>query len=78
MQPERKIIMQQENYYIGFRQTHPKPPGNWVLCGPFKTHEEATKYGSGINAWDSQVTSPFVAKSKEEAEERLPMFCGID
>ena len=70
--------MKQEEYYLGFRQTHLQPPGQWVLCGPYKTYEEAENYGKGINAWDSQITVPFLASSEQDAKSRLPLFCGID
>jgi hypothetical protein len=57
-------------YYFKFRQIIPRPPGSWVVCGPYNTYDEAKRARETAKAWDAEVSIPFSASSKEEAEKR--------
>jgi len=60
-----------KKYWFGFRQVIPKPPGKWILCGPY-SYEEAIKEREKENkAWDAEVTEVFFANDEKEAQERL-------
>jgi hypothetical protein len=56
-------------WYFAFRQTSPKPPGQWIACGPYNSYEKASEERSQSKAWDCEVSVPYAAASKEEAEE---------
>ena len=56
-------------WYFGFRQTSPKPPAQWIACGPYDSYEKAAKERHRAKAWDCEVSVPYSATSKEEAEE---------
>ena len=60
----------EDKYWFGFRQTHPKPPGRAIACGPYKSYEEAKLEREKAKAWDCSVSIPFVAKTKEDADEK--------
>ena len=58
-------------YWFGFRQNSPKPPGKAIACGPFTSRAKAMKdreASKGAN--DCAVSVPFMADSKGEAEEK--------
>ncbi|RVD58848.1 hypothetical protein EN866_19590 [Mesorhizobium sp. M2D.F.Ca.ET.223.01.1.1] len=55
-------------WYFKFRQIRPRPPGQWVLCGPYETLEKAKAERANSKAWDAEVSVPFGASSREEAE----------
>jgi len=67
-------MAEEMKYYFGFRQTSPAPPGQWVICGPYETRDEAISARQNSRAWDCQITVPFVASSEEEAENRVHLF----
>lgn len=62
--------MAEESYWFGFRQTVPKPPGKAVACGPYKTWSDAKREREKAKAPDCDVSVPFTASSKEEAEKK--------
>jgi hypothetical protein len=55
-------------YFFKFRQTSTKPPGQWVVCGPFDSYETAMADHQLSRAWDCQLSPVFPAASKHEAE----------
>lgn len=57
-------------YFFGFRQIIPQPAGRWVAVGPFDTDEQAMAARAKSKAWDAEVSTPFAATSKEEAQEK--------
>ena len=59
-------------YYFGFRVTG--PTGEWVVCGPYNTREQAKVERNNSKAADCYVTIPFVASSKQEAENKVHIF----
>ena len=63
--------MTNENYWLGFRQ---KPDGKTIIQGPYFTNEEAHTERTKKQALDYEISTPFVAKTKEEAEERVKFF----
>ena len=63
-------MTQASKWYYWFRQTTPKPPGGWVLCGPFETYEVAKRDREISKAWDAELSVPFSASSQEEAEKK--------
>ena len=65
-----------KKYWFGFRQTIPRPPGKWVICGPYSSHEEAMKERERSKAWDAEVTLVFIADNEKEAQERIKFFQG--
>lgn len=67
-------ITEEMKYYFGFRQTIPAPPGQWIVCGPYDTHDQAMSARQNSKAWDCHVTAPFVASSVEEAENKVHIF----
>lgn len=63
-------------FWFGFRQTSPKPPGTAVVCGPYKSLKEASSERDKMRAWDAALSVPFTAKSREEAESRVDELTG--
>lgn len=61
------------SYFYKFRQTSPKPPGAWVLCGPFESYEAAKADRQNSKQWDCELTSVFSASSKADAEAMPPV-----
>jgi hypothetical protein len=59
-------------YWFKFRQTRPRPPGDWVVCGPYRTMDEAKTARNQAKAYDSEVGIPFSAETKTEAERKFP------
>jgi hypothetical protein len=57
-------------WFFCFRQVIPRPPGQWIACGPYKNYDEAVKAREKSKAWDAEVDNVFAASSKEEAERR--------
>ncbi len=57
-----------EQYWFGFRQTNPKPPGSIVVCAPYKPLQEPSLARHNAKAWDASVSEPFSAASREDAE----------
>lgn len=57
-------------WYFCFRQTRPSPPGSWIAEGPYNTYEEAKAAREAAKAWDAEVSTPFRAYTKEEAQEK--------
>ena len=55
-------------WFFCFRQTSPKPPGQWVVEGPYDTYERAKAEREAAKAWDADVTAPFAASTKAEAQ----------
>jgi len=53
-------------YWFGFR-VH---GGQAIPCGPYRTREEALSERQRAKAADCSLSPPFVATTKEEAEER--------
>ena len=68
------LMMDSSKYYFGFRQTIPRPPGQWVLCGPYNSSEEAKLEREKAKAPDCQVTVPFIANTLDEAELKMHVF----
>jgi hypothetical protein len=56
-------------YWYKFRQTSPRPPGQWIVCGPYDSCEAAAVAREKSKAWDCEVGNVFPAASKEEAEQ---------
>ena len=52
-----------------YRQTIPKPPGAWVVAGPYET-KEAAMSARDADKRDGDVGVPFLAATREEAETR--------
>lgn len=59
-------------YYFGFRVVDPL--GSWVVQGPYDTNDQAKVARESAKAWDAQVTTPFVASSKDEALTKCDIF----
>jgi hypothetical protein len=66
--------MDNEKWWFGFRQTSPKPPGQAIACGPFGSYDEAKGERERSKAWDCEVSIPYSATSKEEADEKAKQF----
>lgn len=66
--------MNKEFFWYGFRQTRPSPVGGIVICGPFKTYDEAKRDRENSKDWDCQVGIPFNASSKDEAMKQVKTF----
>ena len=62
------MTVEETKYWYKFRQVVPQPPGQWVVCGPFETYEEAKKARTASKAYDSEVSVPFTAATTEDAE----------
>ncbi|GLO69411.1 hypothetical protein MACH17_09280 [Phaeobacter inhibens] len=54
-------------FWYWYRQTTPKPPGAWVITGPYSSREDAMS-SREFDKQDGQVGVPFQADTKEEAE----------
>jgi hypothetical protein len=54
-------------WFFCFRQTSPKPPGAWVVQGPYDSYEKAKAKREAAKASDAEVSTPFRASTKEEA-----------
>ena len=54
-------------YWYWYRQTTPRPPGSWVISGPYETRELALS-SREFDKCDGDVGVPFIAMTKEEAE----------
>lgn len=54
-------------YWYWYRQTNPRPPGSWVISGPYDSREAAMSDRS-VDKKDGQVGIPFLAATKAEAE----------
>jgi hypothetical protein len=59
---------QEMKWFFGFRQTSPSPPGRWIAEGPFDSYDRAKLEREGAKAWDAEVSTPFAAKTKAEAQ----------
>ena len=57
-------------YWFGFRQIFPEPPGQWIVCGPYSSYEEAMKEREKSKAWDCEVTAVFSANDEREAQKK--------
>jgi hypothetical protein len=55
-------------WFFCFRQTSPKPPGAWVVQGPYDSYEQAKAARAAAKAWDAEVSTPFSASTKAEAQ----------
>jgi hypothetical protein len=64
----------EEKWWFGFRQTSPKPPGQAIACGPYESYEKAKAERQKSKAWDCEVSIPYSADSKDEAEEKAKQF----
>ena len=63
--------MSKEKYYFRFRQIIPKPPGQAIACGPYDTLKEAlAARDSEKHNYDCEVSIPFTAPTKEEADKK--------
>ena len=60
--------MPTENFWFGFRQTHPGPPSQAIACGPYASYDEAKRERESAKKWDCDVSIPFAASTKAEAE----------
>lgn len=58
-------------YYYGFRQTTPKPPGQWVLCGGKSNYDEAKAEYNNSKAWDCELSPLIGYQSREEAQSHI-------
>lgn len=59
-------------WYYWFRQTTPKPPGGWVLCGPFETYERAKRDRDNSKAWDAELGTSFSVSNEEAGAKSRP------
>jgi hypothetical protein len=59
-------------YYFGFRVIN--PVGSWVVQGPYDTNDQAMAARERAKASDAHVTTPFVARSKDEALPKCDIF----
>lgn len=57
-------------WFFCFRQTFPRPPGRWVVQGPFHTYERAQAERNNAKAWDAEVSMLFEASTKDEAQRK--------
>ncbi|MBA4417770.1 MAG: hypothetical protein C0392_07655 [Syntrophus sp. (in: bacteria)] len=57
-------------YWFGFRQTVPRPPAKAVPCGPYDSREKANRERESSKAWDCNVSTVFIAETREEAEKK--------
>ncbi|MDR6305923.1 hypothetical protein GGQ85_003649 [Nitrobacter vulgaris] len=56
-------------WFFAFRQISSGSPGGWVLQGPFDTYDQAMAARQrSKNAYDAEVSSPFAARSRDEAQ----------
>ena len=62
--------MSETKWWFAFRQSVPSPPGTGIAIGPFDSHREVVEGRQRTKAWDCDVSEPFQAESKEEAEKR--------
>jgi len=66
--------MSDVKYWFGFRQTIPRPPGQAIACGPYSTYEEAKIEREKAKAWDCEVSIPYSAETKEDAEKKAKLY----
>jgi len=57
-------------WWFGFRQVIPRPSGRWVACGPYRSHREAMEARDRAKAIDAELSTPFKASSKIEAQDK--------
>jgi hypothetical protein len=55
-------------WFFAFRQISPRPPGVWVAQGPYDSYEQAKAAREAAKAWDAEVSAPFKAHTKAEAQ----------
>lgn len=55
------------SHWYWYRQTTPRPPGAWVVSGPYPSREAAMA-ARELDKRDGQVGVPFLAETKEHAE----------
>lgn len=60
----------ENNWWFGFRQILPKPPGRAIAEGPYGSYEDALREGEQAKAWDCTVSVPFIAATEEEAAQK--------
>jgi hypothetical protein len=68
--------IEKPQYWFGFRQILPKPPGVAVPCGPFNSCSTAEKERERMKAWDAAVSIPFTAETRAEAIARAEELTG--
>jgi len=56
-------------WYFAFRQTIPGPSGQWIACGPYDSYEQALEERRRAKHWDCEVSTPYSATSKKDADE---------
>jgi hypothetical protein len=62
-------------YWYGFRVIKPSPPGSWVVFGPYESRDDALRaYDKTKLDRDGQVSPPFSAEDKAEAERKVEAF----
>jgi len=66
--------MSDEKWWFGFRQTIPKPPGQAIAYGPYESYDKAKTERKRSKARDCEVSIPFAASSKDEAEEKAKKY----
>lgn len=66
--------MSNAKWWFGFRQTIPKPPGQAIACGPYESYDKAKAERKRTKASDCEVSIPFTASSKDEAEEKAKKY----
>lgn len=66
--------MAETDWWFGFRQTLPRPPGQAIAVGPFGSYEDAERESTRSRAWDCDVSAPYAARSKDEAEARAKVI----
>ena len=67
--------MSQDSYWYGFRhRTSNGNLGEWVLCGPFNSKDDAKADRKNSKAIDCYVGAPFSAASEEEARQKVHIF----
>jgi hypothetical protein len=55
-------------WFFCYRLTSGARPGRWVVQGPYATYERAKDARQKAKAWDAEVSVPFPASTKEEAQ----------
>ncbi len=63
--------MSEIKHWFGFKL---KSGGKVIVCGPYSSNDEVKLEREKSKAWDCEVSVPFIASTKEEAEERVKFF----
>tara|TARA_R100000687_G_C6330090_1_gene109205 strand:- start:133 stop:501 length:369 start_codon:yes stop_codon:yes gene_type:complete len=63
-------------YWFGFRQVIPSPPGQAIAKGPFDSFSEAERESEKFMGPDTVVSAPFIADSEKQAFGRAEELTG--